>query len=71
MVEDAVRFIKQHRDAGKPPPDDIYTLPDGNIMLEWFWDEHIARLEVAANRNHQLMLSIDGRKNSIFLNMTW
>lgn len=45
-------------------PDDIYALPDGNLLLEWQYpDGEIRRLEIEEAGKGELMVTFPGKAN--------
>ena len=63
VICSTVMLMRQLSESGVSPPDRVYALPDGNIMLEWRLDGGgMMRLEVEAEGRGQIMITRPGTR---------
>jgi hypothetical protein len=72
LICSAMRLIHLLQANGEAPPQDAYPLPDGNIILEWQFDDGvIRRIEVEEIGRGQLMVTYPADKPATFSELTW
>jgi hypothetical protein len=71
LIRSTMRLIHALRANGQAPPQDMYPLSDGNIILEWQFNNGVIwRIEVEGMEEGQMMITYPD-KVATFSNLTW
>lgn len=71
LICSTVMLMRQLSEAGCSPPNRVYALPDGNVMLEWLLDPcGMIRLEVEGEGHGQVMMTQAGMPAK-FADLEW
>ena len=71
LIGSVLHLVKQLMEELRPAPQDVYPLPDGNIMLEWqHQDGIIERIEIEGVGRGELMITYPNAPAEFF-EMFW
>ena len=71
LICSTIKLMERSAEAGHSPPDRVYSLPDGNVMLEWnLPGGGMKRVEIEGEGHGQIMITRPGTRAE-FIDFEW